>query len=314
MLTTNGTSCDVAQGFLAIAPRGTWHGICNTSSREELALLVVELVPPQDEHMYQSAEIPSLPAMLADSAAFHPASLGTQHIRLRAATVDLARSCSAPWGRLALVEIPPGGRVHPYAEEAHDENLFVLSGNAAITVAEERFYSWEQGLNVLVPRGLPPRYRQPLQRGTARAPVCACLSGRRGRRAVMSADLRDKVVCITGAAGGIGRAIAKAFAWEGADLALLDRDKTGVEELAAALRTTGVTVQTTVVDLRTAHGVREGMQAALAPLGGVLDILVPNVGALIAGPFETLESGSCRKLLRSTSSRTSMPAAWRFHS
>jgi oxalate decarboxylase/phosphoglucose isomerase-like protein (cupin superfamily) len=52
------------------------------------------------------------------------------------------------------VEIPPGGRVHPYAEEAHDENLFVLSGNAAITVAEERFYSWEQGLNVLVPRGL----------------------------------------------------------------------------------------------------------------------------------------------------------------
>ena len=111
----------------------------------------------------------------------------------------------------------------------------------------------------------------------------------------MRSDLRDKVVCITGAAGGIGRAIAKAFAWEGADLALLDRDKTGVEELAAALRITGVTVQTTVVDLRTAHGVREGMQAALAPFGGVLDILVPNVGALIAGPFETLESGQLQE-------------------
>jgi NAD(P)-dependent dehydrogenase (short-subunit alcohol dehydrogenase family) len=105
----------------------------------------------------------------------------------------------------------------------------------------------------------------------------------------MSTDLRDKVVCITGAAGGIGRAIAKAFAWEGADLALLDRDKTGVEDLAAALRPMGVRVQTAVVDLRTAHGVRQGMQAALAPFGGVLDILVPNVGALIAGPFETLE-------------------------
>lgn len=155
VLTTNGTSCNVAPGFLAIAPRGTWHGIRNTSSREELALLVVELVPPQDEHLNQPAEIPSLPARLADSDAFHPASLGTQHIRLRVVTVDLARSCSAPWGRLALVEIPPGGRIHPYAEEAHDENLFVLSGTAAITVAEERFYSWEQGLNVLVPRGLP---------------------------------------------------------------------------------------------------------------------------------------------------------------
>ena len=130
----------------------------------------------------------------------------------------------------------------------------------------------------------------------------------------MRSDLRDKVVCITGAAGGIGRAIAKAFAWEGADLALLDRDKTGVEELAVALRPMGVAVQTAVVDLRTAHGVRAGMQAALAPLGGVLDILVPNVGALIAGPSRPWKARSCRKRLRSTSSRMSTPAAWRCHS
>jgi mannose-6-phosphate isomerase-like protein (cupin superfamily) len=155
VLTTNGISCDVAPGFLAIAPRGTRHGIRNTSAREELALLVVELVPLQDEHLNQPREIPSLPALLEDSSAFHPASLGTQPIRLRVATVDLSHYFSAPWGRLALVEIPPGGRVHPYAEEAHDENLFVLSANAAIAVAEERFYSWEHGLNVLVPRGLP---------------------------------------------------------------------------------------------------------------------------------------------------------------
>jgi len=37
----------------------------------------------------------------------------------------------------------------------------------------------------------------------------------------MRIDLRHKVVCITGAAGGIGRAIAEAFAQEGARLALL---------------------------------------------------------------------------------------------
>jgi mannose-6-phosphate isomerase-like protein (cupin superfamily) len=155
VLTTNSISCEVAPGFLAIAPRGTRHGIRNTSSREELALLVVELVPPQDESISQPIGIPSLPALLEDSAAFHPASLGTREARLRAATVDLSHYFSAPWGRLALVEIPPGGRVHPYAEEAHDENLFVLSGNTAIAVAEERFYSWERGLNVLIPRGIP---------------------------------------------------------------------------------------------------------------------------------------------------------------
>jgi mannose-6-phosphate isomerase-like protein (cupin superfamily) len=155
VLTTNGTSCDVAPGFLAIAPRGTRHGIRNTSFREELAILVVELVPPQDGYVSQPREIPSLPALLAGSASFHPASLGTREARLRVATVDLSCVCSAPWGRLALVEIPPGSRVHPYCEEAHDENLFILAGNAAIAVAEERFYSWEHGLNVLVPRGLP---------------------------------------------------------------------------------------------------------------------------------------------------------------
>ena len=51
VLTTNGISCDVAPGFLAIAPRGTLHGIRNTSSREELALLVVELMPARDDYL-----------------------------------------------------------------------------------------------------------------------------------------------------------------------------------------------------------------------------------------------------------------------
>src|SRR5205823_3532610 len=134
VLTTNGTSCDVAPGFLAIAPRGTLHGIRNMSSREELAFLVVELVTTKDEYLSQPRGIPSLPALLEDSDAFHPASIGTREARLRVATVDLSRYFSAPWGRLALVEIPPGGRVHPYSEEAHDENLFVLAGNAALTV------------------------------------------------------------------------------------------------------------------------------------------------------------------------------------
>ncbi len=154
ILTTNGASCRVAPGFLAIAPCGTRHSICNTSSDQELAFLVVELVPPQDECIYRPTEISSLPSQLEESDAFHPATLGTRNIGLRVASVDLSRHFSAQWGRLALVEIPPGGRIHPYCEEAHDENLFILAGNAAISVAEERFYSWEHGLNALIPRGV----------------------------------------------------------------------------------------------------------------------------------------------------------------
>jgi NAD(P)-dependent dehydrogenase (short-subunit alcohol dehydrogenase family) len=106
----------------------------------------------------------------------------------------------------------------------------------------------------------------------------------------MRVELRDKVVCITGAAGGIGRAIAEAFAREGAHLALLDLNAAGLEELATALCTRGTVVHTAVADLRTEEGVREGMIAVLAAYEGVIDILVPNVGVLISGPFEEVSS------------------------
>jgi len=66
ILTTNGTSSPVAPGFLAIAPRGTRHSVRNVSSHEELAFLVVELVPPRDEIIYQPAEISSLPFLLEE--------------------------------------------------------------------------------------------------------------------------------------------------------------------------------------------------------------------------------------------------------
>ena len=102
----------------------------------------------------------------------------------------------------------------------------------------------------------------------------------------MRTDLRRKVVCITGAAGGIGRAIAEAFARENAHLALIDVNSARLQELAASLHRTGASVQAVEADLRSEPGVREGMRAALAPFDGALDILVPNVGALIAGPFE----------------------------
>jgi len=155
ILTTNGTACPVGPGFLALAPRGTRHSICNTSFHKELALLVVELIPPRKSTFYQPHGITSLPSLLDVSDAFHPAGVGMRSTQLRVAMFDLAQYFSAAWGRLALVEIPPGGRVHDYCEEAYDENLFVVAGSATIMVAEERFHSWEHGLNVLIPCGVP---------------------------------------------------------------------------------------------------------------------------------------------------------------
>ena len=67
-------------------------------------------------------------------------------------------------------------------------------------------------------------------------------------------ELPGKVVCITGAAGGIGSAIARAFAAAGAHLALLDINEEGLSRLADELRGTRippVIVSTAVADMST---------------------------------------------------------------
>src|SRR5258708_9441598 len=103
--------------------------------------------------------------------------------------------------------------------------------------------------------------------------------------------LPGKVVCITGAAGGIGSAIARAFAEAGANLALLDINEEGLSDVVEELRgrrTPSVEVSTVVDDLSTERGVKSGIEEVLSPFGSRIDVLVANVGFLIAGRFEEL--------------------------
>ena len=52
----------------------------------------------------------------------------------------------------------------------------------------------------------------------------------------MDLGLKDKVVIVTGAASGIGKAITEAYAAEGAKLALADINLTGLTKLQKALK------------------------------------------------------------------------------
>ncbi|OMQ15293.1 short-chain dehydrogenase [Modestobacter sp. VKM Ac-2676] len=91
--------------------------------------------------------------------------------------------------------------------------------------------------------------------------------------------LAGRRVVVTGAARGIGAEIARTFAAEGAQLALLDRLAEDVGRVAAE-----VGGRAYPVDLADVTRTREVMEKAIADLGGV-DVLVNNAGILRFAPL-----------------------------
>jgi 3-oxoacyl-[acyl-carrier protein] reductase len=114
----------------------------------------------------------------------------------------------------------------------------------------------------------------------------------------MDTGLKGRVVLITGAAQGIGRATALAFAREGAHLALLDIDADKLTEVKAEAEESGAKVSTAKADLSTDAGIGEGVDAVLGAHGGVLDVLVNNVGTGFVRTFEQLSDADWDKTLQ----------------
>jgi NAD(P)-dependent dehydrogenase (short-subunit alcohol dehydrogenase family) len=104
----------------------------------------------------------------------------------------------------------------------------------------------------------------------------------------MKTGLDGKIVLLTGAAKGIGRSTALAFAREGARLCLIDIDGGALEEVQAEIRVLGCDASIAQADLSEASGVAEGIDAALRPYKGQVDVLVNNVGAGKVRTFEEL--------------------------
>lgn len=84
--------------------------------------------------------------------------------------------------------------------------------------------------------------------------------------------LSGRVALVTGAARGIGAAIARAFAAEGARVWLTDIDSTGVKRVAGAL---GPPARWRVLDVRHEPD-WEAVMETLLDEGGRLDVLVNN--------------------------------------
>lgn len=93
-------------------------------------------------------------------------------------------------------------------------------------------------------------------------------------------QLAGRTAVITGAGGGIGRALARAFAGQGARVVLLDRDAAQVALLAAEL---GQGAFALSCDMAQAEAV--AIAAAKVEAEGGADILVNNAGILRPGPL-----------------------------
>lgn len=98
-------------------------------------------------------------------------------------------------------------------------------------------------------------------------------------------SFQSAVVMITGSSGGIGGAVAEAFAREGARLVLID---TGANaEQAARLRALGAEVLECPADVREARALAGAVDATLAAYGRI-DVLVTAAGVISSGPAETI--------------------------
>jgi len=103
-------------------------------------------------------------------------------------------------------------------------------------------------------------------------------------------SVQDKVVVLTGAAAGIGRETARAFARCGAKIVATDRNALGLEETCAGIAAEGGAVLCVEHDVTSEDGWIAVCRQAEDRFGGI-DVLVNNAGIYVIAPVEetTLE-------------------------
>ena len=102
-------------------------------------------------------------------------------------------------------------------------------------------------------------------------------------------NFNGKVAVVTGAAAGIGRATAIAFAEHGASVALLDCNAGGVEETASLVRQKGGQALAVVADVGIEKEVADAFRRIEATFGQI-DILINNAGVELYKDFLQFES------------------------
>lgn len=111
------------------------------------------------------------------------------------------------------------------------------------------------------------------------------------------ASVQNKVVVITGASSGIGRAAAHAFAREGAHLVLVARREAALEEAAAECRSLGAaSACATALDVVDAQAV-DALATRVYADHGRIDVWINNAGVVALGGFDSMPPDAFKRVM-----------------
>src|SRR5436305_7124042 len=116
-------------------------------------------------------------------------------------------------------------------------------------------------------------------------------------RAARTIDLRDKAVVITGGSRGLGLVLARTFADQGSQLALLARDADELADAETDLRRRGANVYTEACDVTDQQQVQQAMENITDRFGRI-DVLVNNAGSIQVGPMELMTIGDYEEMMK----------------
>jgi 3-hydroxybutyrate dehydrogenase len=108
--------------------------------------------------------------------------------------------------------------------------------------------------------------------------------------------MKNRVALVTGAASGIGRAIAEAFAREGAQVGVADIDAGGAGRVAESISAKNAGAIAIPMDVTREEEVEQGVEALVRHFGGV-DVLVSNAGVQHISAVVDLSFEAWRRVL-----------------
>lgn len=119
----------------------------------------------------------------------------------------------------------------------------------------------------------------------------------------MPRELGDSVVVVTGASSGIGRATVRAFAEQGASVALAARSEQSLHEAAGECEAAGGRALVVPTDVADEEAVQE-LARRTAEHFGRIDVWVNDAAVMIYGSFEEIPCEAYRRVIETNSARS----------